>query len=46
MDIIVNTSNVDQFITDSILQCIKLLEIPAEHLYPNSSYINSKILFL
>ena len=28
MDIIVNTSNVDQFITDSILQCIKLLEIP------------------
>ena len=28
MDTIINTSNVDQFITDSILQCIKLLEIP------------------
>ena len=32
MDIIVNTSNVDQFITDSILQCIKLLEIPTSRL--------------
>ena len=32
MDIIVNTSNVDQFITDSILQCIKLLEIPTSKL--------------
>ena len=28
MDIIVSTNNVDEFITDSILQCIKLLEIP------------------
>ena len=28
MDVIISTSNVDQFITDSILQCIKLLEIP------------------
>ena len=28
MDIIVSTSNVDEFITDSILQCIKLIEIP------------------
>ena len=32
MDIIVNTSNVDQFITDSILSCIKLLEIPTSKL--------------
>ena len=29
MDIILSTSNVDQFLTDSILQCIKLIEIPA-----------------
>jgi len=29
MDIILTTSNVDQFLTDSILQCIKLIEIPA-----------------
>ena len=28
MDIILTTSNVDQFLTDSILQCIKLIEIP------------------
>jgi len=28
MDVIVSTSNVDQFITDSILQSIKLIEIP------------------
>jgi len=28
MDVIISTSNVDQFITDSILQCIKLAEIP------------------
>ena len=28
MDIILSTSNVDQFLTDSILQCIKLIEIP------------------
>jgi hypothetical protein len=28
MDVIVSTSNVDQFITDSILQCIKLIEMP------------------
>jgi len=28
IDVIVSTSDVDQFITDSILQCIKLLEIP------------------
>ena len=32
MDIIISTSNVDQFITDSILQCIKLLEIPTQKL--------------
>jgi len=28
IDVIVSTSDVDQFLTDSILQCIKLLEIP------------------
>jgi len=28
MDVIVSTSSVDEFLTDSILQCIKLLEIP------------------
>ena len=28
MDVIVSISNVDQFITDSILQSIKLIEIP------------------
>ena len=32
MDIIISTSNVDQFITDSILQCIKLIEIPTTRL--------------
>jgi hypothetical protein len=28
IDVIVSTSDVDQFLTDSILQCIKLIEIP------------------
>ena len=32
MDIIISTSNVDQFLTDSILQCIKLCEIPTSRL--------------
>ena len=32
MDIIISTSNVDSFITDSILQSIKLLEIPTSRL--------------
>ena len=28
IDVIVSTSDVDQFLTDSILQCIKLIEVP------------------